>query len=84
MKWQQFLQDDNGFYSSIRVVYIACFIMSSLMMWTLLMMGDMTEKYFDNYVFTFALVHAAGKGADALSKFSGGRNATRSTKISAK
>lgn len=70
MRWHEFFQDEKGAYSSTRVVYIACFVISSLIMWTLVGMGKMTEGYFLTYTGTFALGFVGGKAIEGR-----GRNA---------
>lgn len=73
MKWQQFLQDDKGFFSAARLGYLASLVMASLIMWVLVGTGHMTEGYFAIYTGTFALGYVGGKWV-------GGRNVSRSNK----
>lgn len=61
MKWQQFLQDDKGFFSAARLGYLGSLIMATLIMWVLVAEGKMTENYMLIYTGTYALGYVGGK-----------------------
>ncbi len=71
-KWQQFLQDERGYFSAARLGYLVSLLIASAIMWVLVGTDDMTEGYFMIYTGTYALGYVGGKVAER------GQNATRS------